>query len=159
VKEYKTVAGDGFTLVSKRKVVCSRCQKTLDTRGCILVSGRLKEKRPYTVTGLAMWLDTSRRTLLDYDFREEFSHTMDAARQRIENYAEEKLHDPKAPSRGVIFSLSNNADNWTDKKATELTIPKDGARELGQKLFGEAATPDTDAVPPQPDAPAEGAAE
>src|SRR4051794_38097416 len=56
----------GKRVVSKR-IVCSRCLQDLWQRGCTVVSGELKLRRPYTVTGLAVWLDTSRQTLLEYE--------------------------------------------------------------------------------------------
>src|SRR5439155_9847238 len=45
--------------VLKKRIVCSVCRQELWSRGCMLVSGALKLKKPYTVTGLAVWLDTS----------------------------------------------------------------------------------------------------
>lgn len=120
------------------KTVCAACGKRPNTKGCMVVSGELKLPRPYTVTGLAVWLDTSRQTLLRYDCREEFRDTIAAARQRIEAYGEEHLFDPKVPTHGVKFSLSNNHDGWANKSESRLTIPKDGAKELAERVFDDA---------------------
>lgn len=122
------------------KLICSNCEKRPTTKGCMVVSGELKLPRPYTVTGLAVWLGTSRRTLLNYECREEFFHTIEAARQRIEAYAEERLFDPKVPTHGVKFSLSNNHDGWTEKNTTTLDVHKDGATELARRVFDDAVS-------------------
>ncbi len=66
--------------------------------------------RPFTVTGLAVALDTSRETLLDYEKNPEnaaFSDTIKAAKQIIHNYAEEYLFNGKNAT-GAIFNLKNN---------------------------------------------------
>lgn len=106
---------DEIDIESDGKRRCLNCYQTLPSRGCMLLSGELKEKKPYTVTGLALWLDTTRRTLLDYQLKDRFTHTITRAKQRIENFAEECLYDPSKPTKGVIFSLSNNSEGWTDK--------------------------------------------
>ena len=35
-----------------------------------------EQERPYTISGLALFLDTSRRTLLNYEKRQEYFHTI-----------------------------------------------------------------------------------
>jgi hypothetical protein len=101
--------------VSKKRIICEACRRNSYEPGCKILSGELKLKRPYTVTGLALWLDTTRETLLDYQEKDEFSYTIVRAKQRIENYASERLFDKDTPTRGVIFSLSNNSKRWTEK--------------------------------------------
>lgn len=89
--------------------------------------------KPYTVTGLCVYLKISRDTLLDYenlqtkelqcmdkDKQEEFSDTIKDAKLRIHNYAEEYLFTAKNPA-GVIFNLKNNW-NWVDKQEISNTI-------------------------------------
>lgn len=119
------------------KHVCTNCWQGHKTKGCLLVSGRERLHRPYTVTGLALWLGTSRQTLLNYEGRADFIDTIADAKLRVENYAAERLFDPHAPTRGVIFSLSNNSRDWVEKNATELTIPKDSAAALASRIFDE----------------------
>lgn len=116
----------------------------------MLISGFLKQRRPYTVTGLAVWLDTSRQTLLEYEGEVEgrekdpaFADTIKRAKQRNENYAEEKLFDGDFPTRGVIFSLSNNARGWAEKREDTVMIPKDGAAELAARLLGQSGEKET----------------
>ena len=142
--------------------LCTNCWKMERSRGCLLVEGHLKLPRPYTVTGLAVWLNTSRQTLLNYEDREPFFDTIQAAKQRIENYAEEKLYDSSHPTRGVIFSLSNNAQGWAERKSTDVNITSDGAQELGKRLFDDAASQaqtEADAVPAPADEIPKGEAE
>lgn len=74
--------------------------------------------RPYTITGLAMHLDTSRQTLMNYEERGEFFDAIKRAKLKIENYTEEKLHGNNVT--GVIFSLKNNY-GWVDKKEIDNT--------------------------------------
>lgn len=66
--------------------------------------------RPFTVTGLAVALDTSRDVLLDYEKNPEnaeFSNAIKNAKQIIHNYAEEYLFSGKNVV-GAIFNLKNN---------------------------------------------------
>lgn len=128
----------------RKRRVCCLCNRPERSKGCLLVSGFLKQRRPYTVTGLAVWLDTSRQTLLEYEGEVEgrdrdpaFADTIKRAKQKIENYAEEKLFDGDYPTRGVIFSLSNNARGWAEKREDTVKVTKDGAAELAAGLLGE----------------------
>lgn len=76
-------------------------------------------KRPYTITGLALALDTSRKVLLDYERRnDEYSDTIKRAKNRVENYAEEALFTSKQTA-GVIFNLKNN-HGWVDKTEQQV---------------------------------------
>ena len=83
--------------------------------------------KPYTVKGLACFLNVHYDTLIDWqnadrvfigmnkDEIEEFSETVKMAKQRIEAYAEEELHTARNPN-GIIFSLKNNFGSyWKDK--------------------------------------------
>jgi len=78
-----------------------------------------EEKRPYTILGLAIYLDVDRCFIRDYGRKDQFTPTIKRAKAKIENYAEEKLFDGKATA-GVIFNLANNyPDNWKNKQFTE----------------------------------------
>ena len=77
-----------------------------------------EEERPYTMSGLAYALDMDRRTLLNYSSRSEFILTIKKARDRIQQYAEERLFGNNVT--GVIFNLKNNF-GWEDKKQVEST--------------------------------------
>ena len=80
-----------------------------------------KQKRPYTITGLALALDTNRATLLDYEKKyEQFSEVVKKAKLRIENYAEEQLFTSKNVA-GVIFNLMNNF-GWKNRQDVDASI-------------------------------------
>ena len=61
---------------------------------------------PYTITGLALALDTSRETLLEYEERPEFVDTIKKAKVKCENFAEQMLFS--TTPTGSIFNLKNN---------------------------------------------------
>lgn len=86
------------------------------------VSHKVETKQiPYTITGLALALDTSRRTLLDYEEKDdEFSHTIKKAKDRCEHYCEQMLFS--TTPTGTIFNLKNNY-GWHDKTEQELSNP------------------------------------
>lgn len=72
---------------------------------------------PYTFSGLALALDTSRETLLDYEAREEYSDSIKAARDKCQVYVEQTLFT--APNvTGAIFNLKNNY-KWKDQTQVE----------------------------------------
>ena len=138
----------------RNRIVCDRCRRDFSDTGCRLVSGSLKLRKPYTITGLAVALDTSRQTLLNYEIRPEFFDTIKRAKQRIEYFAEESLFDRDRPTKGVIFSLSNNSEGWADRMETKVTVEKDPVEGLAEALFAKAGgARDTvaDAPPARPD--------
>ena len=81
----------------------------------------LTEQINYTITGLALALDTSRETLLDYEERPEFSDTIKKAKDKCENFIEHRLFGNNPT--GSIFNLKNNY-GWKDK--TEQDINQTG---------------------------------
>lgn len=70
-------------------------------------------KRPYTITGLALFLDTSRETLMNYEAKEQYFDTIKRAKLRVENYAEERVYSGQMVA-GPIFVLKNFG--WKDKQ-------------------------------------------
>ena len=85
---------------------------------------------PYTITGLAMALDTSRRTLLNYEAKEEYFHTIKKAKVKCENYAEGRLF-VGGQQAGPIFNLKNNYPGWKEK--TELVVG--GLKKLLDEIY------------------------
>ena len=80
------------------------------------------DRRPYTITGLALALGfTSRQALLNYEGKEEFVDTILRAKARVERYAEERLYD-KDGANGAKFSLANNFKGWSEKQQIEGSI-------------------------------------
>ena len=75
---------------------------------------------PLTVSGLALALDTTRVTLLDYGAKDEYSYSIRKAKARIENFAECSLWEPKI-AQGVMFNLKNNHARWTDRQEIVTT--------------------------------------
>ena len=80
------------------------------------ITQRITKQKPYTITGLALALDTTRETLLDYEAKDEFSDTIKKAKQRCHNYAETMLFNSNPA--GPIFNLKNNY-GWRDKVEQE----------------------------------------
>lgn len=84
-----------------------------------------KEGKPYTVTGLAIELDMSRKMLLEYCDRvdengDSFRNSIKKAKDRCEAKIEEGLLSGKYNATGAIFNLKNNY-GWKDKQEQEIT--------------------------------------
>jgi hypothetical protein len=79
--------------------------------------------RPYTITGLALALDTDRRTLVSYGEKEEFFNTIKKLKSKVEGYAEEALYR-NSNTAGVIFNLKNNY-GWVDKQEIDASVQAD----------------------------------
>lgn len=70
----------------------------------------LQQIQPFTVTDLAIALDTTRETLLDYEKKPEnaqFSDAIKKAKQIVLAFNERRLHSSNQVT-GVIFNLKNN---------------------------------------------------
>lgn len=99
--------------------------------------------RPFTVTGLAVALDTTRETLLDYEKKTEnaeFSDAIKNAKQMIHNYAEEYLFSGKNVV-GAIFNLKNN---WgyvdrieTDNLNKNVDLDDDKVKQKVSSMFDD----------------------
>lgn len=76
--------------------------------------------RPLTISWLALELETSRQTLINYEQKEQFFDTIKKAKQKIESWTEEQLYR-NTQVTGVIFNLKNNYD-WKDKQEIDQTI-------------------------------------
>jgi hypothetical protein len=83
-----------------------------------------QNKEPYLITGLALWLDTSRETLLNYEDRPEFFDTIKRAKLRCENWVEKGAMMNKINATSAIFNLKNNY-GWHDRTETDLTSKGD----------------------------------
>ena len=80
-------------------------------------------EKPYTITGLALALDTTRKLLWEYEDRSDFRNTILKAKTRVENYAEQRLFTGGSPA-GAIFALKNY--DWTDRQDYNVGGQKDG---------------------------------
>lgn len=88
----------------------------------VIVKGvklHVKHPLPKTITGLALALDTTRETLLDYENKDEFSDTIIKAKLACQHDVEvgSLTGDLSAPAS--IFNLKNNY-NWHDKTEQEV---------------------------------------
>jgi hypothetical protein len=77
------------------------------------------KKDEWTITGLAIHLETSRETLLNYQDREEFFDTIKRAKDMVEHSYEIDLK--KKGHAGSIFALKNM--NWTDRQEIKHELP------------------------------------
>jgi len=105
---------------SSKKDLDTKIKSYFDSCWSVNSIGILSQTRPYTVTGLAVALDTSRQTLINYESRERFFDTIKKAKDKIENYNEEQLYR-NTQVAGVIFNLKNNYD-WKDKTELDAKI-------------------------------------
>lgn len=104
-----------------------------------------ENKRPYTITGLGMVLDTTRDILLNYENEvhasldeekaKQISNTIKKAKKKIHNYAEEYLFQGKNQI-GCIFNLKNNW-SWADKQEIITTTKYDMSGLTKEELESE----------------------
>ena len=83
---------------------------------------------PLTVTGLALALDTTRETLMDYQEKNDYSDAIKKAKLRIENAYEKRLI--ARGNGGDIFALKQFG--WKDR--TEQAVELSGNMSLESKL-------------------------
>lgn len=80
--------------------------------------------KPYTMTGICVYLDISGETWSDYSKKPEFSETIKKARKKVENYCEENTMAGRLNPIFSIFSLKNNF-GWVDKIEVNTTTSSD----------------------------------
>ncbi len=103
--------------------------------------------QPYTITGLALYLNCSKMTINNYEKERnnyleklnvdtgEYAEVVEWARLKCENYAEKRLYGDKQV-QGAIFNLKNNY-GWQEKQEFEhsgglnIQIVKYGEEEDG----------------------------
>ena len=74
--------------------------------------------KPYTITGLALALDTTRETLCDYEVKPGFSYAVKKAKERVAGFAETMCYQLKNPA-GAIFLAKNHG--FRDKIEVDST--------------------------------------
>jgi hypothetical protein len=87
--------------------------------------------RPFTISGLAVQLDTDRRTLIEYQERDQFTNAIRRAKRKCENYTEESLFR-KESTNGAKFVLINGY-GWADVR--EITTNSNNLPQLSQDLL------------------------
>lgn len=82
------------------------------------------KEEEWTITGLALALDTTRDTLVDYGSgegdRAEFSDTVKEAKEKVHNAYEKDLR--RKGRSGDIFALKNFG--WTDRQEIDTRYPE-----------------------------------
>ena len=73
-----------------------------------------EKEKPYTMSGLAYYLEVSRQTLVNYSYKDEYFDTIKKARDKVQMQLEENALSNKANPTFTIFNLKNNFD-WKDK--------------------------------------------
>lgn len=84
--------------------------------------------KPMTITGLALHIGCYRETLLNYEEKDEFFDTIKTIKQRIEQFAEQRLYEGAAT--GPIFALKNFG--WKDNQ--DLTHKGDKENPIAHTL-------------------------
>lgn len=121
---------------------------TLET--CIELYFANTPELEWTITGLAIALDTSRETLMDYErgegARAEFSDTVKRSKLKVEHAYEKR--NIRRGNAGDIFALKQFG--WTDKREVDHTSK--GERITGFNFVPNATTPvtSTDVTTPGP---------
>lgn len=75
--------------------------------------------KPYTMSGLALSLNITRQTLINYGRKDKYFDPISHARERCQAYAEAALYDNKA-ANGAKFVLSNNYEGWTERSQVDI---------------------------------------
>ncbi len=96
-------------------------------------------EEPYTITGLAVALDTSRKVLVEYEDKEEFSNTIKAAKDKCEKQIEVMALKGKFNPAFSIFNLKNNY-GWKDKTEADQNVNVKGNLTIERTLYGENKT-------------------
>jgi len=87
------------------------------------LDGETTRSRPPTIAGLTLALGfKSPKALKSYEEKgDEYSHVVETARTRIEEWKNTMLLETKGSSTGVIFDLKNN-HGWAEKSQTTQTV-------------------------------------
>ena len=79
----------------------------------------INKPEPYTIEGLCLALDMSRRALLDYEKKDKFLHTIKKAKLKVQRSI--VLHSLESNPAGAIFNLKNNF-GYKDKTETDVNV-------------------------------------
>lgn len=86
---------------------------------------QISDPEPYTMSGLAYYLNMDRKTLLNYSNKDAFFPTIKRAKDRVEMNLDARMNDKATFTTGQIFSAKNNF-GWKDESKVEntLIVPK-----------------------------------
>ena len=85
-----------------------------------------ENKKPYTISGLALFLETDRATLIRYGERDEFYNTIKKAKQKVESQFEERSLMGEYNPTISIFLMKNNF-GYKDKVDLNVESVKEDA--------------------------------
>ena len=86
-----------------------------------------KNEKPYTIAGLAVFLDVDRQTIYNYEKKQRYFDTIKKARDRVYNYMEEWAMIKG--NAGTIFLMKNYG--YTDRQEVNIE-GNDFAETLGK---------------------------
>ena len=96
-----------------------------------------ENKKPYTITGLAVFLDTDRATLVRYQEKDQFCNTIKKAKRKVEKQFELNTLKGQYNPTIAIFLMKNNF-NYEDKVQQEVAVTeRTKAEKLSDELFGD----------------------
>lgn len=82
-----------------------------------------KREKPYTMTGLAVWLGIDRITLIRYGKKDKYATLIKKAKDRVEQQIEENYLDGTFNTTAAIFNLKANY-KWDDGNKVEINVNK-----------------------------------
>lgn len=82
-----------------------------------------KREKPYTMTGLAVWLGIDRITLIRYGKKDKYATLVKKAKDRVEQQIEENYLDGTFNTTAAIFNLKANY-KWDDGNKVEINVNK-----------------------------------
>lgn len=80
-----------------------------------------KREKPYTMSGLAVWLGITRQTLVNYSHKDKFFPLIKKAKERVQAQIEENAIDGTFNTTFAIFSLKANY-KWDDGNKVNVNI-------------------------------------
>lgn len=99
-------------------------------------------KDEWTITGLALHLDTSRETLMNYEKREPYFDTVKKGKDMVEHSYEIDLK--KKGHTGSIFALKNF--DWKDRNETDITTKGEKINSVGVESRAASILDEQDAT-------------
>lgn len=108
-----------FESVKEMQIKIDKYFKYCDSKTEILSDGKYKYK-PYTISGLCLYLNITRETLNAYSKLDEYSDTIKQAKNKIENWLEENSLIGLTNPTVSMFNLKNNF-GWKDRTEVEQT--------------------------------------
>lgn len=84
-----------------------------------------KEQKPYTITGLCLFMGITVLTFSHYKERAEFEEIVNLIRLQCEDWIVENMLTNKANATAAIFNLKNNY-GWKDQAQLDVTSNGEG---------------------------------